>query len=98
MDAATYQRWWPLHIRAAKGQPLAAEEQSFYEEGLRELEVGERIGGTDLTELRELRARVGAMQAERAELLGRIRNLEQEITVHEAAVDERIRALLGEEG
>jgi hypothetical protein len=38
MDQATYQRWWPLHLRAARGEELHDEERSFYEEGRRSLE------------------------------------------------------------
>lgn len=98
MDEATYQRWWPLHIRVAKDEVLAAEEQPFYEAGLRELDEDEKIGQASRTELREVRARVVALQSERANLLKRTRELEQEMTALEAALDERIRALLEEKG
>ena len=41
MDEATHKRWCPLHLRAAMGETLNAEEQAFYEAQMRQLHVEE---------------------------------------------------------
>ena len=37
MDDNSYSAWCPLHVRAAKGDTLNAEERALYEEGVRRL-------------------------------------------------------------
>ena len=41
MDEATYKAWWPLHLRAALGETLTADEQANYESGLKQMEAEE---------------------------------------------------------
>jgi len=54
MDEPTYQQWWPLHLRASKGEVLEAEEQAFYEAGLCHLHRDETIRApAALTDLEE---------------------------------------------
>ena len=65
MDEATYKVWWPLHIRAAKGETLNPEEQSIYEAGCRTLDAEERLDGR-LEELKQARQRTEVLEAERA--------------------------------
>lgn len=43
MDEATYERWWPLHLRASKGEPLTAEDRALYESGLCHLHRDETL-------------------------------------------------------
>ena len=31
MTESTFQSWWPLHLRVARGESLSAEERSFYD-------------------------------------------------------------------
>ena len=38
MDQATYQQWWQLHLRVARGDHLSSDERSFYDAGLSEIE------------------------------------------------------------
>ncbi len=38
MDDATYQRWWQLHLRVAKGEELDPSEQMVYDSGLKVLD------------------------------------------------------------
>jgi hypothetical protein len=41
MDQTTYERWWQLHLRVAKGEELDAAEQAIYAAGLMELDAEE---------------------------------------------------------
>lgn len=41
MDEATHKAWWPLHLRAALGETLTADEQANYESGLKQMEAEE---------------------------------------------------------
>jgi hypothetical protein len=80
-----YHRWWPLHIRAACGEVLTDEERSFYEAGLQELER-EEIGAATLAQIRQTRARLQALEAERDALLARRQQVEAEIARLESAL------------
>ena len=85
MDSTTYERWWPLHLRVARGESLGAEEQAFYEAGRTELEQEEQL--VDSTgELRQAQAQVAALEAERAALASRSQQLDAEIVMLEATL------------
>lgn len=93
MDETTYQQWWSLHLRVARGESLTAEEQAVYQEGLRCLHQEESVNG-DIATLRQVRATVAALEAKHAHLHARRDKLEAEITVLEAALSDRTRQLL----
>ncbi len=67
MDPDTYQRWWALHLRVARGETLSAEERPFYEAGLKQLQQEETLKDPS-DSIRELRAGIAALQAEHAQL------------------------------
>jgi hypothetical protein len=85
VDRGTYQRWWELHARVARGEPLSAEDQSFYDQVRRELEADESRLVSSQT-LAAARANVAALEAERAALASRVQQLSQEIAAVEAAL------------
>jgi hypothetical protein len=43
MDEQTYKKWWPLHLRASKGEELTSAEREFYEAELKKLHDEELI-------------------------------------------------------
>ena len=93
VDDTTDRAWWQLHVRAARGEHLAPEEQTSYEEGLRHLEAAETLDG-GIDELRRVRAAVLAAEADRDRLQQRRTQLEREIALLESALSERTRHLL----
>ncbi|MDP6505759.1 MAG: hypothetical protein QF886_19210 [Planctomycetota bacterium] len=96
MDEFTYKRWWPLHLRVARGESLSSEEREMYEAGLEELEQEETLKA-DFSELKEARAKVAQLKAEQTDLQARREQLDAEIEALEAALDEPSRQLLGAE-
>jgi hypothetical protein len=96
MDQSSAQRWWALHLRVARGETLGAEDQGFYQTGLGQLEQEEMLQGAR-SAVRELRARVAALESEHAALTTRRREVEAEIAALEASLGERGRHLLGME-
>ncbi len=96
MDQETYQHWWALHLRVARGEPLTPEERAAYDNGLAELDQREtmpRVGET----ARAMRATVAALAAEHAVLAARRQELDAEIARLEAALGKQARQLLGVE-
>jgi len=75
MDEANYQRWWPLHIKAAKGEALTTDEQSFYDAGLCRLHREEQLHA-DPEKLNELEAEIARVERENAELASKRLQLE----------------------
>ena len=94
MDQTAFRRWWPLHLRAARGEHLTAEERVLYEAGLAEMEGAESFDRAREA-VRQLRAAVGSLEAEHAALAGRRRQLEAEIARLEASLGKDARQLLG---
>ncbi len=90
MDQETYQRWWPLHLRVARGAALTAEEQSVYEEGLAQLEAGERLDAA-ITGAQQARADVTRLEAEHAQLVAQREQLGETITALETALGQQTR-------
>ena len=94
MDEVTYKAWWPLHLRAVSGEPLSNEERAFYEAKLTQLHqeetFQENTGG-----LREARAEIQRLEAERLELQARRQKLRNRIMALEAALSEPTQKLLG---
>ncbi len=95
MDQETRKRWRGLHLRVACGETLSGDEEAFYQAGLKELEQGEPIGAASMVRLKELRQTIAALEAERAELLARGRQVDSRIAVLEAALKQRAKELLG---
>jgi len=94
MDQATYEKWWPLHIKSARQEPLTAEEQAFYETGRKELE-SEEVIHTDFEELRRIRDAVKASETELEELREQSKQLKARIAALEASLPRRTKELLG---
>ena len=88
MDQATYQGWWALHLRVARGEALNADDQALYEVGRTELEQQEDLRDPSAS-VREAQAAVAALQAERATLSARREQLDAEIASLEGALDQR---------
>ncbi len=77
-DPTVYQRWWPLHLRVARGEPLAADDQAFYDQVVQDLDREEAIAGPG-GDVRKARAAVSALEAERGRLEARRQQLDAEI-------------------
>jgi hypothetical protein len=78
MDEATYQRWWPLHIRSAKGESLTPEELAFYDAGLCQLHREERLQASP-AKLDELDEKISRIERENAELASKRLALETQL-------------------
>lgn len=84
MDEQQYKTWWPLHRRAAVGEPLSEEETRLYQAGLTELEAEEWAERRPATELlrplqeqwRALTARNQQLAQEEAALRALVTELE----------------------
>lgn len=87
MDQATYQQWWQLHIRAARGESLSAGEQAIYEAGLAELDAEEKLlrENANLDLLRRLKAEVERLEATHTQLQTRSQRLDRRIWMLEGA-------------
>lgn len=86
--------WWPLHLRAARGEDLTPDERAIYEAARKRIEEGESYPG-DLVSLKQTRAQIMDLEAEQAALQARHDALKAEIDALESALDERTRQALG---
>ncbi len=84
MDQATFQRWWEIHLRVAKGDSLNSEEQAVYDAVRQELERNESL--QEVRSTREVLENLKALEAERSKLESRRQELESEI----AALEKRL--------
>jgi len=96
MEQSPSQRWWALHRRVACGEALDVQEQACYRAGLDQFERDEVLQDAKGT-LKDLRARVAALEAEHHALVARRREVEAEIAVLETTLGEHNRQLLGAE-
>jgi hypothetical protein len=94
MDEATYKVWWPLHIRAAKGESLTSDERAFYEMWLKRLHEEEKLD-TNLDEARAIRESIKALETERSQLEERRRKLQERAALLEAALSKQAKQTLG---
>ena len=94
MDKATYDRWWPLHMRAVEKEPLTAEEREVYEAGLKQLHAEEKLH-FDVDALRRAREAVMAKRAQLERLQERRKQLEAKIALLEAALSPETRQAIG---
>jgi hypothetical protein len=86
MDEPTYQAWWALHLRVARGETLDAEARADYEAGLKQLHQEESLED-GAASLRQARASVQAVEAEHTRLRARREQLDAEIAALEAMLD-----------
>ena len=94
MDEVTYKAWWPLHLRAVSGEVLSNEERAFYEAKLTQLHQEETLQD-NVSNLREARAEIQRLAAERLQLQGRRQELQSKMAALEAALSEPTQQLLG---
>jgi hypothetical protein len=87
MDRGSYERWWQLHLRAARGEELDDTERAVLEAGLGELDAQETVqwGEADVTILRSQRAEVERLEAVHALLQARSNRLDRQIWMLEGA-------------
>jgi predicted RNase H-like nuclease (RuvC/YqgF family) len=93
VDQTTYQQWWQLHLRVARGDSLSPDEQSSYHAGRRELEREERLLETE--QARQAREHLAALEAEHADLERRRQQLDAEIGRLESQLEDPTRQYLG---
>lgn len=94
MDEATYRVWWPLHLRVARGERLNAKEEAAYTAGLSQLHDGEALP-QEAEHLRQTQEAVRLMDAKRAELEERRKQLDAQIEALERMLSRPARSLLG---
>lgn len=94
MDETTYQAWWPLHLRAASGEALSAEEQAQYDEGKRRLREAESWE-SGLVQLRQTRAEIAALEAQRERLQAEREQWRERVRTLETALNENEKRLIG---
>jgi len=95
MNEAEYSYWWQLHVRAARGESLSAEEQAVYDAGRGELERSERL--QPLWDAKQSREELRKLEAERTRLEQQRRELDAEIAALESNLAPQARELLGVE-
>ena len=79
MSDLDYERWWALHLRVAKNEPLSQGEQADYETGLRQFEeTSAAPDAPTLSYLRALRASITRAATHQAELAVRSRELDRD--------------------
>ena len=91
----SYQRWWQLHLRIARGESLSAEERVVYDTTRRELENGEAVGPFQAA--KQAREELRGLEAERRRLEARRQELNAEIAALESNLAPQARELLGAE-
>ena len=94
MDKQTYDKWWSLHVRVAKGETLGAEEQAIYLVGQRSLRNNSAPDGS-LDRLRRTRADIKSMEADREQLDARRSQLRDRIAILEMALSETDKQAIG---
>lgn len=81
MDEKTYERWWQLHLRVAKGETLLAEEKVEYETGsaLMDQEEAETLKPNTLRMLQTFKVRIQELENEHRDLVRQNKKLDQKI-------------------
>ncbi len=96
MDEATHKQWWPLHLRAALGETLSAEEQAVYDAGSKQLDEGEEQSLHGSVEaLARSRQQNMELKAEYNRMHQEIQELEQQIALYEERLHTPAKQLLG---
>jgi hypothetical protein len=87
-----FQRWWPLHLRVARGESLSDEEQTIYQGYLRGLDESENL--EPLQRAKQARTDLRNLEAERRQLEVRRQELDAEISALESTLGPQARELL----
>lgn len=95
MDDATYQRWWRLHVRIARGDVPEPDERAFYDAMSRELERDELF--RPLEGAKQARRELRAFETDRTHLEERRHQLDVEIAALESNLTQQTRQVLGAE-
>jgi len=87
MDQTTYERWWQLHLQAARGGTLNPTERDLYEAGLVALDSAEKTQWeeAELALLRQLKAEVERLEMLHAQLQAKSNRLDRQIWTLEGA-------------
>ncbi len=87
MDQISYEQWWRLHVRAARGESLDMAERAAYEAGLAHLDAEEKTtwGDNELMLLRQLRSEVERLELTHAQLQSKSQRLDRQIWTLEGA-------------
>lgn len=94
MNQQDYDRWWPLHLRASRGESMSDADRQFYADWLRRLQCTENVPA-EWPALSAARRAVGELEQQQATLRARRNVLESEISAIEAALGKQTRQLLG---
>ena len=94
IDQQTYQRWWNLHLRVARGDKLDSADQAFYE-SVRQQPEGEETLRALAPDLGALQAVIKSLESEHSGLEARRRQLETEIAALESSLRKSIGQPLG---
>ena len=82
MGESTFQTWWKLHVRVARGESLTGEEGAFYEPHRQDLETNEQ--SQLLLGAKSARDDLTALDSERSLLEQRRQDLDAEIRLLES--------------
>jgi len=93
MEKDVHDKWWPLHIRAVRGELLSLAEKEFYEAGLKQLHE-EEVLHLDMDALRAARKAAREADAEFQRLVEERNQLKARIAEMEARLPERVREAL----
>ena len=93
MDKAAYEQWWQIHVRAARGEQLSAEERTLYEAGCQDLDSAEQL--RLVQDASELRDQLKVMEKERGQLEQRRLALYAEIAALEKQLPQQTQLVLG---
>ena len=80
----TYQRWWELHVRVARGERLSPADRVVYDAGRRELE--DNGNSEPLQNAKQAREELRDLEVQRRRLEQRRQELDAEITAIESAL------------
>ena len=94
IDQQTYERWWNLHLRVARGDKLDSADHAYYESVRQQLE-GEETLRAPAPDLGALRAVIKSLESEHSGLEARRRQLETEIAALEGSLRKSIGQPLG---
>jgi septal ring factor EnvC (AmiA/AmiB activator) len=94
IDQQTYQRWWNLHLRVARGDKLDSADHAYYESVRQQLE-GEETLRAAAPDLGTLQTVIKSLESEHSGLEARRRQLETEIAALEGSLRKSIGQPLG---
>lgn len=87
MEKETYDQWWQLHLRIARGENLDAAEQALYAAGLAALDSEEKMQWEEvnLVRLHQLREEIERLEATHSQLQAQRQHLDRQIWTLEGA-------------